>query len=182
MSAKSTVIDGVTFQVAPFMAVEALKLKVCLVKTFGPALGALLSQGGGALASGIEKLMGVLDEDSFIALLRRLLGNTVAHWEQGGKSRAASFAGEYFDAALESVFSGRLFSVYRLILFVLEANYPDFFSQVIKILDSILFVCYTVKIRRAINQDNSLFNSERRGGEKQPGRGIGKGGRGRAAH
>jgi hypothetical protein len=148
MSAKSKVIDGVTFQVAPFMAVEALRLKVNLVKTFGPALGTLLGDSvtarevkqniaelnitGSALASGIMQLMNGLDEERFIALLKRLFATTVANWDQEGKNRAISFAGDNFETAMELVFTGRLFSVYSLVVFVLEVNYPDFFNKVVK--------------------------------------------------
>ena len=35
---KEKVIDGITFTVAPFPAIEALRLKSYLMKTLGPAL------------------------------------------------------------------------------------------------------------------------------------------------
>jgi hypothetical protein len=139
-------IDGVTFQVAPFMAVEGLRLKAFLIKTLGPGLGALLGGlgdtktlqdinnikiDGTALAQGIEKLMENLGEDQFIGLIKRLFQNVVANWKESGKQRAIAF-GNDFDAAMETVFLGRLFSVYPLIGFVLEVNYPDFFGKVVR--------------------------------------------------
>jgi hypothetical protein len=138
------VIDGVTFQVAPFMAVEGLRLKACLVRTFGPALGAFLggidgkkvggigevSLGSGGIARGLEKLLERLDEDGFETMVRRLLANVIAVWPEGGKSRSIAF-GNDFDTAMQLVFVGRLFSIYELILFVLKVNYPDFFSKVV---------------------------------------------------
>jgi hypothetical protein len=141
---KKTVIDGVTFQVAPFMAVEGLRLKAYLVRTFGPALGELLggiddkkvgsivdiSLGGDGFARGLEKLLEQLTEDNFEALISRLLKNVIATWNEDGKSRSISF-GQDFETAMQLVFLGRLFSIYPLILFVLRVNYPDFFDKVV---------------------------------------------------
>jgi hypothetical protein len=141
---QKTVIDGVTFQVAPFMAVEGLRLKAHLVRVFGPALGELLggidgktlggigdiNLGGESVARGLEKLLGQLDEDGFVGLVKRLLNNVIATWPEGGKSRSVAFATD-FDAAMQLVFIGKLFSIYPLILFVLKVNYPDFFDRVV---------------------------------------------------
>jgi hypothetical protein len=141
---QKTVIDGVTFQVAPFMAVEGLRLKAHLVRTFGPALGELLggiggtkvgsiadiNLGGDSFAKGLEKLLEQLTEDGFEALVKRLLANVIAIWPEGGKSRSVSF-GQDFETAMQLVFLGRLFSIYELIIFVLKVNYPDFFSKVV---------------------------------------------------
>jgi uncharacterized protein YidB (DUF937 family) len=138
------VIDGVTFQVAPFMAVEGLRLKAHLVRIFGPALGELLggidgtkvgsiadiSLGGDGIAKGLEKLLEQLDEAGFEALVKRLLTNVIASWTEGGKSRSISF-GQDFETAMQLVFLGRLFSIYELIIFVLKVNYPDFFDKVV---------------------------------------------------
>jgi hypothetical protein len=138
------VIEGVTFQVAPFMAVEGLRLKAHLVRTFGPAFGELLggidgqkigsigdiSLGSDGIARALEKLLEQLDEDKFEALVKRLLINVIAIWPEGGKSRSVSF-GQDFEAAMQLVFLGRLFSIYELIIFVLKVNYPDFFSKVV---------------------------------------------------
>jgi hypothetical protein len=139
------IIDGITFQVGPFMAVEGLKLKAHLVRTFGPALGEFLggidgtkvstisdiNLGGDSFAKGIEKLLEQLDEESFIALIKRLFANVVAYWNEGGKNRAIAF-GQDFDAAMQTVFVGKLFSIYPLIGFILKVNYPDFFDKVVK--------------------------------------------------
>jgi hypothetical protein len=144
---KKIVIDGVTFQVAPFMAVEGLRLKAHLLRTFGPALGELLggigkeqkekvnsildiNLGGDSFAKGLEKLLEQLDEDTFEALVKRLLSNVIAIWPEGGKSRSISF-GQDFETAMQLVFLGKLFSIYRLMIFVLKVNYPDFFDKVV---------------------------------------------------
>jgi hypothetical protein len=138
------VIDGVTFQVAPFMAVEGLRLQAYLVRTFGPALGELLGGidgtkiggigdiplGGSGLSKGLEKLLEQLDENSFEALIKRLTANVIAAWNEDGKNRAIAF-GNDFETAMQSVFLGKLFSIYQLLIFVLKVNYPDFFDKVV---------------------------------------------------
>jgi hypothetical protein len=141
---QNIVINGVTFQVAPFMAVEGLRLKAHLARTFGPALGELLggadatkigsivdmSLGNSGIAKGLEKLLEQLTEDAFEALVKRLLTNVIATWPEGGKSRSIHF-GQDFETAMQLVFLGRLFSIYELIIFVLKVNYPDFFDKVV---------------------------------------------------
>jgi len=142
--AKTIEIDGVSFQVAPFMAVEGLRLKAHLVSTFGPAIGELLGGIDGnkvksvldmnpasvSFSSGLEKLFQKLDEDSFIKLIKRLFANVIANWTEEGKPRSIAF-GNDFDTAMQLVFLGKLFSIYELIVFVLKVNYPDFFSKVV---------------------------------------------------
>jgi len=142
--AKTIEIDGVSFQVAPFMAVEGLRLKAHLVCTFGPAIGELLGGIDGnkvksvldmnpssvSFSNGLEKLFQKLDEDSFITLLKRLFANVIANWTEEGKPRSIAF-GTDFDTAMQLVFLGKLFSIYELIVFVLKVNYPDFFSKVV---------------------------------------------------
>ena len=139
------VINGVTFQAAPFMATEGLRLKAHLLRTFGPAIGELLggidgasvknitdiNLGSNAISSGLEKLFQHLDEDSFVALIERILKNVIAIWNEGGKSRSIAF-GTDFETAMNLVFSEKLFTVYEVILFVLKVNYPDFFDKVVR--------------------------------------------------
>jgi hypothetical protein len=151
---KEKVIDGVRFSVAPFMAVEALKLKAFLIKKFGPsagqAIGALqgglpldgegigkiseLKLDGAALSQAIEKLMGQLGEDEFISLIKRLFQNVTASLSKDGKTLALAFTSDTFDTSMDIVFEGRLFSVYGVIGLVLEANYPDFFDKVVPVI------------------------------------------------
>jgi len=135
-------IDGIKFIVTAFTAVEAFKLKSYLLKKFGPALGqALGTLDGGLPANGkigdvkldgdkmaraIETLMAQLDEDEFIAFLQRMLRNVVAHKDK----KQFSFADDYFDATMDIVFNQHIFSVYPVLLLVLEANYPDFFGKI----------------------------------------------------
>jgi hypothetical protein len=148
---KKKEIDGIQFSVAPFMVLEALKLKASLVKTFGPALGQAIGSfesvgaakksigdlaiDGKAFSGAIEKLTGVLNEAQFIALLKRLFELVGATYtDKAGKQRHIQFGGGNFEAAMEEVFAGKLFTIYPVILLVLEANYPDFFGRVVRVI------------------------------------------------
>jgi hypothetical protein len=137
-------INGVRFTVAPFRAVEALKLKAFLLKKFGPAFGQALGAfdgipengdfgdlklDGTALSQSIEKLMGQLGEQEFIDLIKRLFKNVTANLVKDEKPLQFTFTEIQFDTAMDVVFTGQLFSVYQVILLVLEANYPDFFDR-----------------------------------------------------
>jgi hypothetical protein len=134
-------IDGTVFTVTPFFAVEALRLKAHLARTFGPTLGQALGSAGGAesgvavkldgaaISGAVEKLTTVLDEDRFIALLKRLFAQVeVDTGGEDGRQKHFSFGEPSFDAAMTAVFTGRTFSIYPLAAFVLRVNYPDFFT------------------------------------------------------
>lgn len=141
---KTKTIDGVEFSVAPFMAVEALRLKAHIIKTFGPALGQMLGTlkggfpksgklqdiqlDGSTMAGAIQTLMEQLDEESFINLLKRLFANLIAK----GSGFARQFDERNFENSMNDVFQCRLFSVYPVIALVLEANYPDFFGKTVR--------------------------------------------------
>jgi len=145
MATKEKEIDGIKFSVTPFRSVEGLRLKSFLIKKFGPALGQALGTlkdglpengnvgdirlDGEALSHAIEKLMEQLGEDDFIALIKRLFQNVVASFTKEGKYLQLTFADQQFDTSMDAVFSGKLFSVYPVMLFVLEVNYPDFFGK-----------------------------------------------------
>jgi hypothetical protein len=46
-----------------------------------------------------------------------------------GKDVLVGFVGTSFDASMELTFAQRTFSVYPVILMVLEVNFPDFFEK-----------------------------------------------------
>jgi hypothetical protein len=146
---KTKIIDGVEFTVAPFMAVEALRLKAYLIKTFGPAFGQMLGTlkdglpksgsiediklDGPSLAGAIETLMAQLDEEAFINLIKRMFANmTVKGKDEKGQGFMRQFDTANFNASMETVFSGRLFTIYPVMGLVLEANYPDFFEKTVR--------------------------------------------------
>lgn len=139
MEAKTKEINGKNYQVAPFMAIEALKLKTHFVKLLAPSIGELVGNGENVLDTElnssnigkmIAKLGDVLDENNFIALVKRLLQNVVVNWtNENGEKKAIAFATD-FETSLNLCFQGELFSLYPVILFVLEVNYPDFFQKI----------------------------------------------------
>jgi len=144
MAVKEKVIDGIRFSVAPFRSTEGLRLKAFLAGKLGPAIGqflGVLKDGipekgfanikldGGVLSKSIEKLMGVLGEDDFEALIRRMFRNVTAYMKLNGETKTFFFTDDAFETSMDIVFEGRLFSVYPVMLLVLEANYPDFLSK-----------------------------------------------------
>ncbi len=140
-------IKGNVFQVAPFMAIEALRLKAYLLKLFGPAIGELAGLAKGiqqgqcvdnimdvnisadVVSGAIQKLVESLDEDTFVALLKRLFQNITVTYKGGAKEQVLAFGGD-FDTVFNLVFAQNTLSVYPLIKFVLEVNYPDFFTMI----------------------------------------------------
>ncbi|GHU34490.1 hypothetical protein FACS1894172_14830 [Spirochaetia bacterium] len=139
-------INGISFSVTPFRAMEAFRLQSYLLRTLGPGLAEILgglnigsAQGinaeinGIGLARGIESLFQKLDDSALETLLKRLLYGTRAAWKgAGGKLLKMPF-GEEFDNAFDVVFAGKIFTVYQLVAFILEVNFPDFFVQVGKV-------------------------------------------------
>jgi hypothetical protein len=143
---KTKEIGGIQFSVTPFQATEAFRLKAYLFKKFAPAVGELsgimkdgLPKNGKfgdlkidpqVITQTIEKLVGELGEDDFISLIRRLLKNVGAKLTLDGKPAELYFTEETFETSLDLIFGGKTFSLYPVLLFVLEANYPDFFGMV----------------------------------------------------
>jgi hypothetical protein len=141
---KTKLIDGVSFKVAPFTAIEALKLKAHLMKVVAPAFGHALGSLGGAstggspsafsvngaeLSQALASLMEQLGEDEFLTLVKRVFGQTSAEVEVQGKKIWMMFGGNGFEATFNVVFDGRVLSLYPALLFVLEVNFPDFFTR-----------------------------------------------------
>ena len=139
---KTKNIDGIEFTVAPFPAIEALRLKSYLLKTLGPAMAEAIdlfraaggdidsNLSGDSLCGVVEKLTSSLDEDSFVALIKRMFQFVSCKGtDEGGKPLVAQFGGASFEDGFNRVFPGRLFSIYPVMLLVLEANYPDFFGK-----------------------------------------------------
>lgn len=135
---KTKEIKGKSYQVTPFMAIEGLRLKAYLLKLVGPAIGELAGSVDGldseinsaSITKVIEKITEVLDENTFISLIKRLLQNVLVNWtDENGQKHAVAFAQD-FETSLNVVFQGELFSIYPVLGFVLEVNYPDFFGKV----------------------------------------------------
>lgn len=142
--AKEKVLNGVRFAVAPFTVTEALSLKIYIGRLFGPSLGqtfGALKDGlpldgkigdikidGSALSDAIAKLLTGLTETEFMIFLKRMFRNVVAHTTKEQEPLQITFTETNFDASMDVVFKGKIFSIYPVIALVLEANYPDFFE------------------------------------------------------
>jgi hypothetical protein len=129
-------IDGVRYQVTQFPAMEALRVQTQLLKVAGPALAAIFSgvrSGDGAkakmefspifLAAALEKLSDKLNEDELERLVLRLLAGARIMEQNGGP-----FDGPNGRVLFNMHFAGKLATLWKVIAFVLEVNYQDFFD------------------------------------------------------
>lgn len=138
---KTKKIDGINFSVSSMMALEAFKLKSKLIKIFAPSLGKLFGSfdfnkdfkdidlSKVPLAEIIQNIMSELDDETLDNLLRKLLWNVTATFELNGKKTAIAFCSD-FETTFNLVFNQKLFTLYPLLAFVLEVNYPDFFQKI----------------------------------------------------
>lgn len=138
---KTKKIDGITFSVGSMMAMDAFKLKSKLIKIFAPSLGKLFSSfdlnkdfkdidlSKIPLAEIIQNVMSELDDETIDYLLRKLLWNVTATTDVNGKKTAVAFSSD-FETVFNLVFNQKLFTLYPLLAFVLEVNYPDFFQKI----------------------------------------------------
>ena len=152
MQTQSKTIDGIDVKVTPFPAGEAIRIQAMLLRLVGPALGRAfgaldstvgaaklgdLKIDGSGLAGAIAELADKLPEDQLMVVLRRLLRGVQCVVPDpsatgGGRPIAADFSSPTtFDNTLDLVFQGRTMSVYSIIAYVLQVNYPDFFQKVL---------------------------------------------------
>lgn len=116
-------IDGLTFKTQQFAAMRAFTLLGRLVKTVGPALGALmkldpklaLETAGLELADAFASL----DPDQAARLIPEIFASTDV--EVDGKHIPLTSEGN-----INLVFSGRLRTLFSALGFVLQVNYRDF--------------------------------------------------------
>lgn len=115
-------IDGAVYMVTQFPATEGLAILTRLLKLAGPALGAVATGqpgAGRALEVGlfVARLVEKLDEAETVGLVKRLLKDT----RRDGREVMPSF---------DTEFMGNYMTLLRVLGFVLEANYGDFFGAV----------------------------------------------------
>jgi len=147
---QSKTIDGIDVKVTPFPAGEAIRIQALLLRLVGPAIGRAvgavdnvigaaklgeLKIDGNGLAGAIAELADKWPEDQLMEVLKRLLRGVqcvVPDPLEGGRSIAADFGDpKTFDNSLDLVFQGRTMSVYSVVAYVLQVNYPDFFQKVL---------------------------------------------------
>lgn len=136
-------IDGVEFQIYPFSAIEALKLKAAFIKLIAPAFGQLVGDSemgegsvrlenvkleGKALSSALQMLCESLSEDEFEKLIRRFTRKvSCIYTDIDGKQKSGELQ---TDQVFNTVFTKRLSLIYKLIGKVIQVNYPDFFGLI----------------------------------------------------
>lgn len=139
---KVKIIEGMEFKVVPFPAIEALRLKADLIKIVGPALGMALGSignvtdvmhaqiNGPGISDALKMLFEQMDTEVFIKMVKRMLDSTSVTLNTGEKPVFYNFQEPgKFDVYFNDVFQGKLFSLYPVMLFVLEVNFPDFFDK-----------------------------------------------------
>lgn len=122
---KEKLIDGDTYMVSQFPGRRAIKIQIRLVKLLGPAVASLVAGSKGLddsialsnLADAVARLGAALDPDDFESLVMELLSMTRKNGREIGSQ-----------AAFDAEFTGKLTTVYKVLAFVLEVNFKDFFG------------------------------------------------------
>ena len=128
---KTKEIDGKVFAVTPFNALQAIKLQAKLLKLIGPSMGGLLDGKSvddlqnqeinikGALSGLFDRL----DENSLVDLIKFCFARTTLEYE-GKMLQLDNMSSPSFDLAFRGTFA----TVYKVLWFVIEVNYPDFLA------------------------------------------------------
>jgi hypothetical protein len=122
---KEKEINGATYSVTQLPARRAIRLKAKLIKLFGPALAQMVlqttaeneSKSKNSLVAAIESLAASLDPAEFENLVVEVL--------QGSRKNGKELLPQIID--LE--FAGDMESLYKLLMFILEVNYANFFTM-----------------------------------------------------
>jgi len=121
---KDKTIDGKRVTVSQFPARRALNLKIRLIKLMGPSIVQLFGKAKAITTSmpvediipAMERLTAALDPDQFVDLILELLSMT----RVDGREACVNFDME---------FAGNLPFVYKIVWYVLEVNFGNFFGQ-----------------------------------------------------
>ena len=138
-------INGTTFRITPFPAIEAFRIKTKLLSVISPALGkAMNALGAGdgslfgmeingyALSEALQMLFAELNEQTELELVKRLLKCTTAvvATDNGPIQCDFSTSWDTKPSAFDQCFQGKLADVYVVVFEVIKANYPDFFTLI----------------------------------------------------
>ena len=132
MEAKTKTINGHSYTVTPFPGRHAIRLEHRLKRSLLPGLAALMGAAklkdkkaslldaeidGAACAKAVEQLCGDLgNPEEFLALVEELVSMT----RRDGK--------ELTGAVIDLEFQGNLAELYKVMAFVVEVNFGDFFG------------------------------------------------------
>lgn len=111
-------ICGSIYLVTQMPAMRALKMQARLLRLIGPSFGAMIASGeDSSIPVAINLLAEKLDENTYEKIILDLL--------QGVRKDGVELTKGFIDLA----FAGNLNELYRVIQFVLEVNFADFFQE-----------------------------------------------------
>lgn len=136
---KEKVIDGIAVSVTPFPVWHAMELKFKLAKRFIPGILAMAGAGDSLLemnmsqfAKAADNLLAGMEVTELMNLIAELC-EWVEVKNSKGEKRFLAPNKEMNEAVLNDVFPGKITVIYKIVFFVLEVNYPDFFGAGSKI-------------------------------------------------
>lgn len=132
-----TTIDGREVIVVQLTARRSLALKTKLIKLLGPAITKLLAGSKGApklekeidlnqLSPAIETLVSQLDPTVFFNLVVECLSNTRVSVNTPDQPLTML---DVTEQTFDTIFSGELVTMYKVLWFALRVNYADFFGM-----------------------------------------------------
>lgn len=126
---KEKEIKGAIYSVTQMTARNALKMKTKIIKIFGPSIAGIFSSAKvsednpnieydvNGLIHSIQALCSQIDENTFWTLCVELLSGV----RKNGK--------ELTESQINMEFAGDLYSLFAVIVFVLEVNYHSFLAE-----------------------------------------------------
>lgn len=126
LETKTKTINGHQWQVTQWPGRHAMRMKVRLAKTFGPALGAAASGAHSGMDTDLSELdvSGIVsalvervDESGFLSLVQDMLHQTLVDNQDASS-----------DAFFDQHFAGNFGELYRGLGFVLEVNFGSFLT------------------------------------------------------
>jgi len=127
---KEKTIDSFSCRSNKFTGSASFKIFVELVQLFGPGLASLLGStardgsiksvldtDSAGLQLAMSSLMGKLNPDTNLAFIKKLLSSTTIDGQ------------DLNDNSFDLIFQGKLLSMFKVLLFVIEVNYEDFLGE-----------------------------------------------------
>ena len=136
IQSKHKVIDGVEYTVTQFPARRGFKLKLTLAKKLLPGMSRLLDTGapisslmdtdvsGGNVVTARQSALESVNEEEAISLIMELLSMTRRSTKEG--RGGVEMTAELIDIE----YAGNYLALYKVLGFVLEVNYSDFFKGI----------------------------------------------------
>lgn len=120
-------IDGIQFSTTQFDAFRSLELMGKLAQTVGPAIGVMSNMDDGVdtekWAAVVGSALRYLKPTDLGPLALEILANTSATLQDGGTLRRIDILSK---DAFNKVFSGRLMTMFKVLVHAIKVNYSDF--------------------------------------------------------